>query len=211
MLSFIAYKLNIPFLFHKSQIYNMLRVMKKYILPRLSFLSCVLCKRNCPQESNPSINSQNIEALMTHDKNTPLFSLNGQRFTCKVVYVYDGDTIHVVFPFNGQYNKWKCRIIGVDTPELRTHNEEEKKFGYTVKHALSNHIENKIVVIQCFDFDKYGRLLVDIDILPSMVIEGHSDITTVSEWLIHNKYANRYDGGTKKRWETIQSKIEEEI
>ena len=183
--------------------------LMKYIFP---YFSCLFfSNKNEHVQSSNTTNPQHTEKLMECNKNTPLFSLNGRRFTCKVVYVYDGDTVHVVFPFNGQYNKWKCRIIGVDTPELRTQNKQEKKFGYKVKNALASHIENKLVTIQCFDFDKYGRLLIDIDLIPSMVIDGHSEIKTISEWLIHNKYAYRYDGGTKKVWETIQSKMEEEI
>ena len=45
---------------------------------------------------------ENIE-LQKKDNNTPLFSLNGKTFTAKVVDVYDGDTITVVFKVFNQY------------------------------------------------------------------------------------------------------------
>ena len=47
-----------------------------------------------------------------------------------------------------------------------------------------------MVIIECGDFDKYGRLLVDIRDTESGEL--------ISEWLIKNKYAFKYDGGTKQ-------------
>ena len=52
-------------------------------------------------------------------------SFEGETIECKVVKVYDGDTITVVFPLKykvkgipilGQMYKWNCRLIGIDTP-----------------------------------------------------------------------------------------------
>ena len=36
------------------------------------------------------------------------------------VYMYDGDTIKIVFPLHGELLRWSVRISGVDTPEIRT-------------------------------------------------------------------------------------------
>ena len=47
-----------------------------------------------------------------------------------------------------------------------------------------------MVQVKCGEFDKYGRLLVDILI----------DNTSITKWLIENKFAFSYDGGTKKSW-----------
>ena len=58
--------------------------------------------------------------------------------------------------------KWNCRITGVDTPELRTRDELEKKYGYEVRDKLRDKILDKVVTVKCGDFDKYGRLLIDI-------------------------------------------------
>ena len=108
----------------------------------------------------------------------------------RVIKVYDGDTIKVVFPiFNTPY-KWNCRVNGVDTPELRTRDESEKKNGYYVRDRLREKILNKMVKVKCGEFDKYGRLLADIYI----------DKLHVNKWLIDRKYAFAYDGGTKKSW-----------
>ena len=119
-----------------------------------------------------------------------MFSLDGETHLAKVVSVYDGDTIKVVFPiFNTPY-KWNCRVNGVDTPELRTRDESEKKNGYYVRDRLREKILNKMVKVKCGEFDKYGRLLADIYI----------DKLHVNKWLIDRKYAFAYDGGTKQSW-----------
>ena len=124
------------------------------------------------------------------DKSTKEFSFKGEKKKAKIVSVYDGDTIKVVFAVLGKLYKFNSRIQHVDTPEIRTRNKKEKEYGLKVRDELRKKIMNSVVTIVCDDFDKYGRLLVDIDI----------DGELISEWLIKNDYAFRYDGGTKKSW-----------
>lgn len=149
-------------------------------------------------------NDNNMESPIDWTKITkdvPAFSLKGEKKRCKVVSVYDGDTIKVVFPIHNTMYKWNCRINGVDTPELRTKNELEKKYGYEVRDKLREKILDKIVLVKCGKFDKYGRLLVDI------YCDGEDK--SVNFWLIDNKYAFTYDGGTKRQWgEYLENKIE---
>lgn len=142
--------------------------------------------------------STNTQLMSKTKENTGLLSLDGKEFQAKVVYVYDGDTIHVVFKVFNDYYRWNCRIIGVDTPELRTKNEKEKEKGYIVRDKVKEHFLNKIVKIKCNKFDKYGRLLIDV-YLPKN-IPDKKDTTLLSEWLIANEYAYSYDGGTKSQW-----------
>ena len=52
----------------------------------------------------------------------PFFTLKGNKCRAKVVHVYDGDTIHLVFEYLGHLFKWHTRIAHVDTPELKTKN-----------------------------------------------------------------------------------------
>ena len=118
------------------------------------------------------------------------FSLNGYKTDAKVVKVYDGDTVHVVFRYFDQYYKWICRISHVDTPELRTKDADEKKRGYEARDKLRELIFGKIVQLSCQEFDKYGRLLVEIE------TEG----IKVHEWLIQQGHAKPYEGGTKEKW-----------
>lgn len=124
----------------------------------------------------------------------PKFSdcVNGTTVDAKVVSVYDGDTIKVIFPLNGVLYKWNCRLTGVDTPELRTRHKLEKEKGYIVRDELRKKILNKVVTLECGDLDKYGRLLVKI-----ICDDGKC---RVDEWLINSGYAFYYDGGTKTSW-----------
>ena len=124
------------------------------------------------------------------DNSVGLFSLEGQEHRAKVVDVYDGDTIKCVFPIHNKLYRWNCRIAGVDTPEIRTRCKPEKAFGYTVRDLLREKILNKVIYLQCGEFDKYGRLLVNI----------LCDDCLVNDWLIENNYAFAYDGGTKQSW-----------
>ena len=124
------------------------------------------------------------------DNSVGLFSLEGQEYRAKVVDVYDGDTIKCVFPIHNKLYRWNCRIAGVDTPELRTRCQAEKVFGYNVRDKLREKILNKVVYLQCGEFDKYGRLLVNI----------LCDDCLVNDWLVENNYAFAYDGGTKQSW-----------
>ncbi len=132
------------------------------------------------------------DELMKHDKSTPFLSVAGNHYRAKVVYIYDGDTMHVVFKEFGKYFRWNCRIMNVDTPELRTKNEKEKELGYKVRDILREKFQDKIVIVETYDFDKYGRLLIDV-----LFKDDSGRLIKLSDWLINNKYAYQYGGGTK--------------
>ena len=125
---------------------------------------------------------------------TKMFTFEDRVCQGKVVDVYDGDTVKIVFPLTDsepeRLYRWNCRLINVDTPELRTKNLKEKEFGKKVRDELRGKILNNLVEVHCKDFDKYGRLLVEI------VYEN----INVNNWLIENKYAKVYDGGKKSKW-----------
>lgn len=124
---------------------------------------------------------------------TSEFTLKGYSTLGKVVDVYDGDTCKICFKWHDTIYKWNCRLEGVDTPELRTKNVLEKSWGYKARDELRKLILDQVVRVDCGEFDKYGRLLVDIE-LP--------DGKMVSKWLIEEGLAFQYDGGTKKDWES---------
>jgi micrococcal nuclease len=122
----------------------------------------------------------------------PLFSkcVDNTQVQAKIVSVYDGDTVKAIFPLNGVLYKWNCRLTGIDTPEIRTSDKLQKKFGYEVRDKLRDKILNKVVTLKCQDLDKYGRLLTQI----------HIGDTCINQWLIDQGYAFVYDGGTKQSW-----------
>ena len=130
-------------------------------------------------------------------KKTQIFSFEGRKCMGKVVDVYDGDTVKIVFPLSElepeRLYRWNCRLINIDTPEIRTKNLKEKVFGKEVRDHLRKKILDKLVYVSCMDFDKYGRLLVEI-------FEDEQYIESINNWLIVNDYAKKYDGGTKTKW-----------
>ena len=132
-----------------------------------------------------------IEWDSIHDAPDYSDCVKGTTVEGKVVSVYDGDTVKIIFPLNGVLYKWNCRLTGVDTPEIRTSNKKEKAFGYVVRDLLREKILNKVVQVKCDDLDKYCRLLTVIYI----------DGVDVNEWLIDKDYSFAYDGGTKRSWE----------
>lgn len=118
--------------------------------------------------------------------------MEGKTIQGKVVSVYDGDTVKVIFPLNDTLYKWNCRLIGIDTPEIRTRCSVEKQYGYKVRDCLRSKILNKVINVICGDLDKYGRLLVTLQCV--------DEECSVNQWLIDNDYAFSYDGGTKRSW-----------
>lgn len=128
------------------------------------------------------------------DNTVKEFTLSGKECIGKIVDVYDGDSVKIVFllfendPL--KLYKWTCRLINVDTPEIRTKNLSEKEFGIKVRDFLREKILNKMVKIKCYNFDKYGRLLVEI----------YLDNLCINNWLIESGYAKYYDGGKKSLW-----------
>lgn len=119
--------------------------------------------------------------------------MKNKKVEAKIVSVYDGDTVKAIFPLNGVLYKWNCRLTGIDTPEIRTKSKLEKQYGYKVRDHLREKILNKVVILECGDMDKYGRLLVSIN------CQGES--CSINQWLINNEYAFSYNGGTKQSWD----------
>lgn len=134
--------------------------------------------------------------LLECGKHTPNFSFDGQTFLCKCVSVYDGDTITVAFqPYGHEFYKFHIRLSGIDTPEVRTKNIDEKKQGLLVRDFLRELILNKLVTIKCGKFDKYGRLLAYVYQYDEYDIKS---LKSINDLLIDKKYAYSYDGGTKQ-------------
>jgi len=86
-------------------------------------------------------------------------SLNGIICQCKVIDVYDGDTVTLIIPYYDTYKMIKCRLLNIDTAEKRTKNKEEKKFALDTTEYMKTLILDKIIWVRCSNFDKYGRTL----------------------------------------------------
>ena len=115
------------------------------------------------------------------------FPIDGGR----VIKVYDGDTITIAskLPFNDSpLYRLSVRLNGIDTPEIKGKTEDEKLAAKQTRDALAGLILNKYVTLKNIQTEKYGRILADV----------YFGDLHLNEWLIKEKYAVKYDGGTKK-------------
>ena len=112
--------------------------------------------------------------------------------TAKCVKVYDGDTFYIgtIMPLPYGATRFCCRLLGVDTPELRSRDDAEKALAREARDIVKSEILHKVVSIRVSGHDKYGRLLVRIQ------TENGSDL---SQRLIDDKVAVSYDGGKKTK------------
>tara|TARA_B110000037_G_C17118292_1_gene504705 strand:- start:1131 stop:1586 length:456 start_codon:yes stop_codon:yes gene_type:complete len=107
-----------------------------------------------------------------------------------VIKVYDGDTITIAskLPYShSPLYRFSVRINGIDCPEIRTSDPNEKECAQMAKEFLHNLLMNKTVILKEVDTDKYGRLLADVYI----------DNKNISDLMIEKNFAVKYDGGTK--------------
>jgi endonuclease YncB( thermonuclease family) len=108
-----------------------------------------------------------------------------------VIKVYDGDTItvasHIPNTTNDTAYKFSVRLRGIDTPELRTKNADEKQIAYIARDILRTRILGKTVQLSNISKGKYGRLVCDV----------HHEGMHVNDWLIEQRLAVVYMGGRK--------------
>ena len=118
----------------------------------------------------------------------------------EVERVIDGDTIDVIIDLGFDlYKKERVRVAGVDTPEKRTKDDEEKALGYDATHWLEEKLDGAIqgeddLIIRTElvgGFGKYGRLL-------GWLYIGDAEVS-LNEQMIKEGYAWEYDGGTKQK------------
>jgi micrococcal nuclease len=103
--------------------------------------------------------------------------------------VVDGDTIDVVLDlgFSVKLHKQRVRLAGIDTPESRTRNLEEKALGLKAKDRLIE-ICSQSFKVQSLGKGKYGRILG---------IPYTEDGKSVCQMLIEEGHAVEYWGGKK--------------
>ena len=144
---------------------------------------------------------------------TPYYSLKNQIKLCRVMSIYDGDSITIATIINEVPTMFKCRLDGIDTPELRPRLGIENRREHIQKAIRARNrvaqlvtdcdipiesdqkkldiaANSKLIRVKCGDFDKYGRLLISIP----------HESQTVSQILVQEKLANIYGGGTKLPW-----------
>ena len=113
-------------------------------------------------------------------------------YPCKIVKVIDGDTadVDIDLGFGVWLKKQRIRFYGVDTPESRTRDKEEKVYGLMAKEFVLSHLpvgSTQVLRTKKDGVGKYGRILGEFII----------DDTTVNQLLIDTHNAVAYFGQSK--------------
>ena len=113
----------------------------------------------------------------------------------KVVKVVDGDTVDLEIDLGFSLTKKeRCRIAGIDTPECRTRNKEEKQYGQAAKLYMTGLLKNaKELKVRTEKDGKYGRML------GWFYADGQE--LSLNEQMVVDGYAWAYDGGTKREFD----------
>ena len=128
-----------------------------------------------------------------NQKDVALFSLKGNRYPCRIVSVYDGDTCTALFKMDKKFVKFKVRMLGYDSPEMKPRlnipdRDKIKENAIAAKEALILKTKNEKIILECGDWDKYGRLLGTL----------YDRNLNINEWMIESGYGYRYNGGKKR-------------
>jgi micrococcal nuclease len=123
--------------------------------------------------------------------------------------VVDGDTIDVAIDLGFDVcTSQRVRLLGIDTPESRTSDKEEKRFGLLSKKklkewclkAVASDDDDIEMEIRCPESDsrgKFGRVLAEV------WVREHDAWTNVNKWMCENGYAVPYMGQNKADVEAL--------
>lgn len=110
----------------------------------------------------------------------------------QVIKVYDADTITIAskLPYDtSPLYRLSVRLNGIDTPEMKGKgiSDEEKSAAVLARDFVSDIVLHKYVRLENIESEKYGRILADV---------YFGDIH-LNDLLVKERYAVKYDGGTK--------------
>ena len=113
-------------------------------------------------------------------------------YGCTVTRVVDGDTVDVILDLGFSiFHKCRVRLYGIDTPESRTRNKDEKVRGKLASKYLSDAIHNGTKVVLRSKLKdskgKYGRVLGEVVV----------DDININVSMIENYLAVEYYGQSK--------------
>lgn len=116
----------------------------------------------------------------------------------KIVDVYDGDTVTIAFNLSKTPYLMRCRLFGIDAPELkppkeRVNREKEIEDALVAKSRLSELCLNKVCYVVCNGWDKYGGR-----ILGTLYTKKGGE--NLNEKMVKEKLVQIYDGKKKVPW-----------
>ena len=120
-------------------------------------------------------------------------------YRCKILRIVDGDTVDVDIDlgFGVWMHRERVRIMGIDTPESRTRDLTEKKFGLAAKEFVRFLMpvgSSQIIMTHKDKTGKFGRILGDFKIWD----KDKEDYVTFTTVMLDNHHAVKYDGQSKE-------------
>tara|TARA_B110000858_G_C17737341_1_gene443184 strand:+ start:207 stop:662 length:456 start_codon:yes stop_codon:yes gene_type:complete len=127
-------------------------------------------------------------------------------YKVKIVRVVDGDTVDVDIDlgFGIWMLKERVRMMGIDTPESRTRDKVEKKFGLAAKKHLKEMLGKTAILRTQIDRSgedkkgKFGRILGDFDVQVEPSIGQYDTMKSACQIMIDDGHAVSYFGGNKE-------------
>ena len=118
-------------------------------------------------------------------------------YRCKLRKVVDGDTvdIDVDLGFGVWLQDERVRLYGIDTPESRTRDLEEKKYGLAAKEYVKNFLDDEWLTLKTKEYDskgKFGRILGEL-----WRTSSHAD-KSLNDYLVEKHHAVPYLGQSKE-------------
>ena len=120
-------------------------------------------------------------------------------YSCTIVKVVDGDTVDVDIDlgFGVWLKKQRIRLYGIDTPESRTRDLEEKKYGLVAKAFVEAHLPlgstRPLTTVQD-KTGKYGRILGKFK-----AYDSYTDAwVNLNQWMIIKHLGVEYQGQSKE-------------
>ena len=132
----------------------------------------------------------------------PFFTFEGVLTLAKVVDVYDGDTITVVFMHENRPVKYHMRMSGYDSPEMRPplslpDREIFIKAATVVRDHVRASLVGRVVWVKFEHEEKYGRLMGRVYVPRDGSADFDESLPCVNDEMIKLGYGKPYKGGTK--------------
>ena len=131
-------------------------------------------------------------------------------YRCKILRVVDGDTVDVDIDlgFGVWMHKQRIRMYGIDTPESRTRDLEEKKYGNAAKEFITGMLDDEGGIVLKTRKDKegkYGRILGELWRTTDFADKS------INDYMIEKHHAVAYHGQSKESIEEEHIKNREFI
>ena len=158
------------------------------------YISCCFSQKKSQKKmTTPQLQNINPDSV-------PYFTFEGKTLDAVPCNIYDGDTFSIIFEYRGEIIKYRCRCLGYDSPEMKPklnvpNRDREVAAAKAAKARFTELLQKsptKLIRVTCFEFDKYGRILVNV--------WNGVDSESINDIMIREGHGRPYSGGTKEEW-----------